>query len=115
MYVNGRKVLKSEHDGMQKIDGNGWDSYDGRNHQWYTLKAKQLPDGILYCLDANNSGDCYGNYETCWFFGGKNLMRYIAERYEPYESARDALGKLLGRDIPEDNELVAAVLADCGL
>jgi hypothetical protein len=115
MYVNGRKVLKSESEKMMKIDADGWDSYDGRNHQWYSLRAKQLPDGILYCLDANNSGDCYGDYKTRWFFGGEKLMQWISEKYNPYETAKEAFGRLLGNDISENDELINAVLADCGM
>lgn len=98
---------------METIDNNGWNQYDGQNHQWYALKAKQLFDGILYCLDADNSGDCYGDYTTEWFFGGDNLMRRVGYRCSPGDEKAE-LAKLLG-DMPENNKLIDAVLIDCGL
>lgn len=110
MYVNGVKILKADQSKMTRIDGDGWDHYDGRNHQWYSLYAKQLTSGILYKLDANNSGDCYGDYKTRWFFGSENLMRWIGRNGE---SAKNRLCELLGNDIDEESKLIKAVLKDC--
>lgn len=105
--VNGKKFYAEQIKAAIKIDGNGWDSYDGRNHQWYTLKYNK--DCGLVILDANNSGDCYGDYETRYF---ATPAHFAAWCNNAYEYSRD-WNVLLG-DIDETNEsamhFVAALL-----
>lgn len=110
--VNGRRVYQRDLKKLTQIDNDGWDSYDGRNEQRYTLSAAILDDGaILYELAADNSGCCYGNYQTIYRVGGDELLRYVADtRY--CANARDEIAELLG-DIEEPiSELMQAVLTE---
>lgn len=92
--VNGKKFYAAEIKKCVKIDNDGWDSYDGRNKQWYTLKYN--PECGLVILKADNSGDCYGNYETRYFASPEEFVS---------EYGIDEVGRLLG-DIDEENEAV---------
>lgn len=112
--INGQRVYAKELKKLVKIDNDGWDRYDGQNYQWYSLYAAELNDGsILYRLNANNSGSCYGEYSDKYFIGAGNLKKYVADKF-CYDDSKQKIGELLG-EIDEDNELVLKVLEDLGL
>lgn len=104
--VDGKKYLKKEIDGCVEIDGKGWDSYDGRNMQWYRLKYN--PECDLVILDADNSGNYHGTYNT-WYFTSPEAFKYWCE-----DSERD-WSELLG-DVDEENaaavQFVARILGE---
>lgn len=76
-----------------QIDQDGWDTYNGRNHQWYSLYYD--PNSGFVKLDADNSGDCYGNYNTLYFANPKSFANYCNQIDADWTT-------LLG-DIDEDN------------
>lgn len=60
--INGKKFYKREIDAAVRVDGDGWDRNNGRNTQCYSLWYE--PKSGYVRLDADNSGDCYGDYST---------------------------------------------------
>lgn len=93
--INGKRFYKKEIDAAVSIPVGGLDYYDGSNYQWYYLKYN--PDCGLVILDANNSGDCYGDYETRYFDSPASFAEWC------YENDR-SWSKLFG-DIDEENEI----------
>lgn len=63
--VNGKKFYAADIKAAQRIDGNGWDRYNGQNWQWYSLFYN--PSCGLVVLQADNSGSCYGDYTDRYF------------------------------------------------
>lgn len=63
--VNGKKFYAADYEAAKRIDGNGWDKYDGQNWQWYSLFYN--PACGLVVLEASNSGSCFGDYSDRWF------------------------------------------------
>lgn len=63
--VNGKKFYAADIKAARRIDGNGWDKYNGQNWQWYSLFYN--PACGLVILKANNSGNCYGDYTDRYF------------------------------------------------
>lgn len=108
--INGTKIYQKDLKKLEKIDNGGWDTYNGQNHQWYTLNAVQTEHGIVYNLSASNSGSCYGDYSDKYFLGGKRLMQYVANKYY-MDDPKEKIGELLG-DIDETNNLLKAVVED---
>ena len=92
--INGKRFYKKEIDAAVIIHANGWNSYNGRNHQWYYLKYN--PDCGLVILDADNSGDCYGDYATRYFDSPTSFANWCKAHDRSWE-------KLLG-EIDEENE-----------
>lgn len=92
--VNGKKFYQKQIDKCVKIDGDGWNTYNGSNYQWYTLLYN--PECGLVILDADNSGDCNGNYTTEYYSSPEDFMERCGRSCNSVE-------KLLG-DIDEENE-----------
>ena len=65
--VEKTKLYAADEKLMVKLDHDGWDHYDGRNWQWYSLLGVEVSGTPIYKLDASNSGDCYGDYSTQYF------------------------------------------------
>lgn len=63
--IDGKRFYKKEMDAAVRIDNDGWDRYNGRNYQWYSLYYNQKCGYVR--LEASNSGDCYGDYGTYHF------------------------------------------------
>jgi len=63
--IDGKRFYAKDMAAAVAIDKDGWDSYDGRNHQWYTLLYDRTSGYTELC--ANNSGDCYGDYTDRYF------------------------------------------------
>jgi len=99
--INGKRFYQAQIDKAVKIDGNGWDKYNGQNYQWYTLKYD--PESGLVILDGNNSGDCYGDYKTRYFESPEAFDVWCAKCDRNWQ-------KLLG-DIDETNPAVMAFVA----
>ena len=99
--INGKKFLKAEMDRAVRIDDNGWDKYNGQNYQWYTLKYD--PESGLVILDANNSGDCYGDYKTRYFESPEAFATWCNQASRNWQ-------KLLG-DIDESDTAAMAFVA----
>ena len=91
--VDGKRFLKKDIEAATKIDNDGWDYYDGRNYQWYTLLYN--PDCGLVILGASNSGDCYGDCGTKYFSSPQSFHQWAIENDKSVEA-------LLG-DIDETN------------
>lgn len=105
IIANGEKIMAAEIAQKQKIDNNGWDSYDGRNHQWYSLYCIPRKNGKLsYMLDANNSGNCYGDYTTKYFGCAKDFLVYC-------NALERSVAELLG-NIDENNDFFMAACKD---
>lgn len=108
--VNGKKFYAVDIKAAQRIDGNGWDHYDGQNWQWYSLFYN--PSCGLVVLQADNSGSCYGDY-TDRYFDSPAAFKAWCES----SSCRD-WAELMG-DIDEQNEcaldFIAHMLTDCGM
>jgi hypothetical protein len=96
--INGKRFYQAQINKAQKIDGDGWDRYNGQNYQWYTLKYD--PESGLVILDANNSGDCYGDYKTRYFESPEAFAAWCAKCDRNWQ-------KLLG-DIDESNQTIMA-------
>lgn len=94
--INGKKFYNAQINKVVKIDDNGWDKNNGQNFQWYTLKYD--PESGLVILDANNSGDCYGDYKTRYFESPEAFATWCARCDRNWE-------KLLG-EINESDETV---------
>ena len=92
--INGKRFYKEESDAAVSIPAEGWDYYNGSNHQWYWLKYN--PDCGLVILDADNSGDFYGDYATRYFDSPASFADWCKENDRSWE-------KLLG-EIDEENE-----------
>lgn len=91
--INGKKFYKKDMDAAVQIGGGGWNHSNGRNVQWYYLGYD--PNSGYTVLDADNSGDCYGDYGTYEFAS--------LEEFFLWAKACDRdVGKLLG-DIDEDD------------
>lgn len=104
--VNGKKFYAADIKAARRIDGNGWDSYNGRNWQWYSLFYN--PACGLVVLKANNSGDCYGDY-TDRYFENPEAFRAWCEAHFEHDWAA-----LLGEIDEQDNyalDFVAHMLA----
>lgn len=104
--VNGKKFYAADIKAARRIDGNGWDSYNGRNWQWYSLFYN--PACGLVILKANNSGDCYGDYKDR-YFENPEAFRAWCESSFAYD-----WGPLLGEIDEQDNcalDFVAHMLA----
>ena len=99
--VNGKKLYKQDIDACVSLHFDGWDSYNGRNHQWYNVKYN--PECGLVILDADNSGDCYGDYETRYFSSPAKFREWCQDHDR-------SLPRLMG-DIDEDNEAQMAFVA----
>ena len=95
--VNGKKIYAADYKATERIDGNGWDSYDGQNWQWYSLSYN--PACGLVVLEAYNSGSCSGDDSDRWF-DSPEAFRAWCEASFPV--ARD-WAALLG-EIDEQNE-----------
>lgn len=93
--INGKKFYKRDMDAAVRVDGNGWDHNNGRNVQWYELLWDQGSGYV--CLDADNSGDCYGDYSTREFDSPEAFFEWASA------SGRD-VERLLG-DINEDDSV----------
>lgn len=106
--VNGKKFYAADIKAAQRIDGNGWDRYNGQNWQWYSLFYN--PSCGLVVLQADNSGSCYGDY-TDRYFDSPAAFKAWCES----SSCRD-WAELMG-DIDEQNEcaldFIAHMLTDC--
>lgn len=106
--VNGKKFYAADIKAAQRIDGNGWDRYNGQNWQWYSLFYN--PSCGLVVLQADNSGSCYGDY-TDRYFDSPAAFKAWCES----SSCRD-WAELMG-DIGEQNEcaldFIAHMLTDC--
>lgn len=104
--VDGKRFYAAQIRAAVRIDNDGWDRYDGRNWQWYTLRYN--PDCGLVILEADNSGDCYGDYETRYFSSPAAFRAWAQPEEAEYgwQPTRD-VEALLG-DIDEGN---AAALA----
>ena len=63
--VNGKKFYAADFKAARRIDGNGWDRRYGGNMQWYKLLYN--PSCGLVILEADNSGDFYGDYKDRYF------------------------------------------------
>jgi hypothetical protein len=72
--IDGKKFYQKEIDAAERIDNDGWDSYNGQNYQWYTLKYN--PKCGLVQLIADNSGSCYGDYEKRYFSSPRAFANY---------------------------------------
>lgn len=92
--VNGKKFYKKDEEEAVRIDGKGWNTYNGRNKQWYSLEYN--PNCGLVILSADNSGDCYGDYSTKYFSSPKEFEYYCEDCGKSWE-------ELMG-DIDEENE-----------
>lgn len=92
--INGKRFYKKEIDAAVTIHADGWDTYDGRNYQEYYLKYN--PSCGLVILDANNSGDCYGDYSTRYFDSPASFADWCLEHGRNW-------AKLLG-EIDEESE-----------
>lgn len=92
--IEGKKFYKREIDAAVRIDGDGWDHYNGQSWQWYTLKYN--PECGLVILVANNSGDCYGDYKDRYFATPKSFVMWA-------DNHNRSIGELMG-DIDETNE-----------
>lgn len=106
--VNGKKFYVTDIKAAERIDGNGWDSYDGQNWQWYCLFYN--PACGLVVLEAYNSGSCDGEYSDHWF-DSPEAFRAWCEASFPV--ARD-WAALLGEIDEQDNcalDFVAHMLA----
>lgn len=104
--VNGKKFYAADIKAARRIDGNGWDNYDGQNWQWYSLYYN--PNCGLVILKANNSGYCYGDY-TDRYFENPEAFRAWCEAYFWHDWAA-----LLGEIDEQDNcalDFVAHMLA----
>lgn len=104
--VNGKKFYAADIKAARRIDGNGWDSYNGQNWQWYSLFYN--PACGLVILKANNSGDCYGDY-TDRYFENPEAFRAWCEAHFGHDWAA-----LLGEIDEQDNcalDFVAHMLA----
>lgn len=75
--IEGKKFYKADMDKAVKIDNDGWDSYNGRNKQWYSLYYE--PNIGYVALVGSNSGDCYGDYDTYRFASPKSFAKYCKE------------------------------------
>ena len=91
--VNGKKFYKKDMDAALVLPFSGWDFYNWRNHQWYTVRYN--PDCGYTCLIADNSGDCYGDYEDRYFSSPREFYRWAREHNRDVDA-------LIG-DVPEDN------------
>jgi hypothetical protein len=83
--------MKKDIDKAVTID-NFEGSSNGRNIQWYTLKYN--PECGLTILEADNSGDCYGDYGTYYFDSPKRFAQ---------EKGYGFAARLLG-DVDESDE-----------
>lgn len=72
--IDGKRFYKKDIDAAKKIEANGWNSNRGSNKQWYHLRYN--PDCGYVELDADNSGDCYGDYNTYYFSSPKQFLRW---------------------------------------
>lgn len=99
--VNGKKFYKREIDAAQKLGFSGWDTYNGQNYQWYTVLYN--PDCDLVILDANNSGNCFGDYETYYFDSPIAFFKWADEENARGYGQYWDLAKLFG-DVDEANE-----------
>lgn len=113
--VNGKKFYAADIKAARRIDGNGWDSYNGQNWQWYSLFYN--PACGLVILKANNSGDCYGDY-TDRYFENPEAFRTWCEEPLAYDWAARLVAydwaALLGEIDEQDNcalDFVAHMLA----
>ena len=103
--VEKTKLYAADEKLMVKLDHDGWDHYDGRNWQWYSLLGVEVSGTPIYKLDASNSGDCYGDYSTQYFtakglkywagFHCKNITDLLGDisedKYEIYKNLYDAI------------------------
>lgn len=94
--VDGKKFYKKDMEAAVTLGFNGWDSYNGRNHQWYTVKYN-AECGLVILL-ADNSGDCYGDYKDRYFSSPKKFAEWVREC--TYRSLSDLFG-----DVEEDNDV----------
>lgn len=104
--INKKKFYQRDINAAVRIDDNGWDGYDGRNYQWYKLMYNHSCGLVI--LDANNSGSCYGDYETRYFDTPASFRAWCDDVDRDW-------AKLLG-DIDEENaacmSFVSAILGD---
>jgi hypothetical protein len=61
--VEGKKIYQHEEDAARDNIISEISSYDGQNHQWYSLGWA----GDICVVVSNNSGDCYGDYKDIVF------------------------------------------------
>lgn len=92
--VNGKKFYKKDIDAAVNLGFNGWDSYNGRNYQHYDVRYN--PDCGLVILSADNSGDCYGDYEDRYFSSPQKFAEWARNNNR-------SLSRLFG-DVDETNE-----------
>jgi len=101
--VNGKKFYKKDIDAAKPLDFNGWDSYDGRNHQWYSVHYN--PECGLVILYADNSGDCYGDYKDRYFASPQKFAEWVRE------CTSHSLSKLFG-DVDESDEVAMKFVSE---
>lgn len=89
--INGKKFYKRDMDAAVRVDGQGWNTNSGSNVQWYKLLWEPTSD--YTCLDADNSGSCYGDYSTIEFDSPEAFFAWA-------KNARKDVASLLG-DIDE--------------
>lgn len=95
--VNGKKFYAADYEAAKRIDGKGWDNYDGQDWQWYSLYYN--PACGLVVLEGDNSGSCYGDYSIRWFESPEAFRAW----YEAALPVARDWGALLG-EIDEQNE-----------
>lgn len=104
--VNGKKFYAADIKAARRIDGNGWDRYNGQNWQWYSLFYN--PACGLVILKGNNSGDCYGDYTDRYFENPESFRAWCEAPFAHDWAA------LLGEIDEQDNcalDFVAHMLA----
>ena len=97
--VNGKKHYKKDIKAAESLNLKGWNRYNGRNWQWYNIFYNANTGLVI--LEADNSGDCYGDYSTKYFNSPKDFREYAED---PYRCGKD-LDNLL-RDLDEENKIL---------
>lgn len=92
--IDGKKFYKADMERAKCISNDGWNSYNGQNWQWYWLKYDAKTGYTM--LEANNSGDCYGDYSDRDFASPESFAEWCREHDRSWE-------KLLG-EIDENDE-----------
>ncbi len=107
--INGKKFYKKDMDAAVSLPFDGWDTYDGRNYQWYSVRYNPACGFVALC--ANNSGDCYGDYEDRYYDSPASFRRAECDEY----SGGRSFERLIG-DVDETNaiamQFIDAALAE---
>ena len=94
--INKKKFYKKDMDAAVALPFKGWDAYNGRNYQWYTVKYN--PDCGYVEVNASNSGDCYGDYEDRYYDSPAAFYRDVSRGGYGGRSFSELIG-----DLDEDN------------